>query len=1225
MSNKNTKVHKPYKIIIVEDDKDFLALLKSILKEEGYSCRGYTQGEKALAALKNSKNTDNTILLIDYLLPDIRASKFVEKMRENGNSIPFIIMTARSDVRIAVEMLKQGAKDFLIKDREFLQLFPIKIEKTISELEKEKKLVETNHKLKKAHTELEKWFAEAPDATLNALPDLLFEFDAQGRIYDFRAPEQKLLYTAPENFLGKTVSEVLPEEVATKILNGIAETLREGQHQEIVYSLQTPAGKCWFDMSIAVKGNRDKPDCRFVGLVRDITERKKAEEELRESKESYDMACLIGRVGTWDWNPATDKVIWNDETYKILGQTAGEISPSYDLFLKLVHPDDRERLNKAVEAALKKKKTYDLDCRIVHENGEIRFCHATARVTHDNDGKPIRMLGTFIDITERKLAEAKLLGTSRIQKTLNDMLTFSLQDLSLEEILKKILGRLFSIPWIGILSKGSIFLVEEEADVLVLKAQQGMSREQLKVCNRLSFGECICGIAAQSKKVIFCNCIDKHHKKLKHMRPHGNYCVPIMSVKKQVIGIINLYLPAEHSFDTEELNFLKLVANVLSGIIERKKQQDLLRTIFAGTSRETGLAYFRSLVQHLSRAFSFRYCFISEYHADTQSCKVVAGWNKDSFLPEIKYGVEGTPCQKVIAGQDFCFTEKLQELFPDDHMLVEMNAHCYLGVPLFNSKGEKSGLLILIDERPYFGDSENVISVLNIFATRVAAELERLKAEEELKLAYEEMEERVQHRTLELASAREEAEKANRAKSTFLANVSHEIRTPMNGILGYCQLLLRDASLPPGCFSQIETVKNCGNHLLRIINGVLDLAKIESGKMELNAVPFNPGTMLHEIRAIFQIQAEEKGLAWHVDNIPDRPIYLIGDEGKLGQILINLVGNAIKFTRQGEVVLKFEERGKDLYFFEIKDTGPGIHPSVQKKIFKAFERAETDVDVQGSGLGLTISRSLVELLGGELKLQSKEKEGTIFSFALTFPEADASSQVEVDFGPGATVKNLAPGSEVSVLVADDDNTSLNLMQNFFKDIGAEVETAINGKQALDKLKDYHPDIIFLDITMPVLGGKETLKVIRQTYNSSKIKLVACTAQAFEHQKKDLLALGFDAVLIKPIKFWELSDCLEQQLKLRFIATPKKEGRDTDLQDCKFPPGYLDRLKKGAEQYFLSELEFLLEELMNSEDSGHRALSKKLKPFIRNMDMDGLLRFLSKLEGSVGQGDFGASE
>lgn len=481
------------------------------------------------------------------------------------------------------------------------------------------------------------------------------------------------------------------------------------------------------------------------------------------------------------------------------------------------------------------------------------------------------------------------------------------------------------------------------------------------------------------------------------------------------------------------------------------------------------------------------------------------------------------------------------------------------------------------------------------------------------------LEEKVAQRTIELAEARDQALAANKAKSIFLANMSHEIRTPMNAVLGYAQILQRDTQLTKEQKNSLQIIENSGNHLLGLINDILDISKIEAGAMELRQENFYLNELVDAIAAMFKVRCEQKHLEWHVDTNFYDPILVYADQGKLRQILINLLGNAVKFTEKGEVALRVTQHVEDhqAYRFDVIDTGQGIHKADQKNIFEPFQQEKAGFDKGGTGLGLAITKRQVELMGGTLMVESEVGQGSCFTVILHLPEG--SGEV-VYHAERSQVSHLAEGSHVHALVVDDVKENRDILSQMLRDIGAETREAVNGQDCLEKIVEQPPDIVFMDIRMPVMDGMETIRHIKQDdkFVQLQIPCVAISASTLRHQMRPVLDAGFDDFISKPFRFEAVYECLAKYLEVKFeYHTPLAEAPveievvAVDLSQVTLPKALYDRLLESAELSDLTEIENCLCEL-NQGDVQQQALAAALKESLASYNMDDILETVKKV-------------
>ncbi|MFZ5569918.1 MAG: transporter substrate-binding domain-containing protein [Thermodesulfobacteriota bacterium] len=397
---------------------------------------------------------------------------------------------------------------------------------------------------------------------------------------------------------------------------------------------------------------------------------------------------------------------------------------------------------------------------------------------------------------------------------------------------------------------------------------------------------------------------------------------------------------------------------------------------------------------------------------------------------------------------------------------------------------------------------------------------------------------------LELEKAKNGAEKANRAKSIFLANMSHEIRTPMNAILGYSQLIRQSPGLSDEQKKNVETIIRSGEHLLHLINDILEMSKIEAGRLERHSAPFDLHALLGDLRMMFTIRTDSKGLALDVSRTESVPRVIAGDEGKLRQILINLLGNAVKFTDSGRVCLRVDARepGADegtntrdhlMLTFEVEDTGLGIPREDLQTIFASFEQSAGGRSREGTGLGLAICREYLHLLGGDITVESEPGKGSRFRFTLPVTRKEAGDLKAAAEPP--RVIRLAPGQPVHrVLVVDDKETNRDILVRMLKPVGFDVREAANGQEALDMVAAWQPHLVMMDIRMPVMNGVEATKKIRASRGGGEAVIIAVSASALEEERIEVLKSGADHFIRKPFKENRILEEIKQHLHVDYL-------------------------------------------------------------------------------------------
>lgn len=474
--------------------------------------------------------------------------------------------------------------------------------------------------------------------------------------------------------------------------------------------------------------------------------------------------------------------------------------------------------------------------------------------------------------------------------------------------------------------------------------------------------------------------------------------------------------------------------------------------------------------------------------------------------------------------------------------------------------------------------------------------------------------------------ARDRAEAASAAKSAFLSHMSHELRTPLNAILGFSQLLARDRTLGREARRHLAIVERSGRHLLELINGVLDLSKIEAGKLALVEARFSPARVLADVESMFRDLARDKGLSLTFHGGASLPAAVLGDEGKLRQILINLVGNALKFTERGAVTVRASTVRASMpdidptarpsepcrLRFEVEDTGPGLDEAARKRLFQAFSTPRGPGGPAGTGLGLLISRELVRALGGEIHVSSTPGAGSTFTFDVRF--AVATGEAAAEEPDRRSVVSLVPGQPTfRILVADDREENRELLVELLSTVGFDVRSAANGREALEQWETWEPQLIWMDMRMPVVDGYEATRRIKQTPRGKSTVIIALTASAFEQDRAQVLAAGCDDFVRKPLRDAEVFERIAHHLGVRYVYGEPPGDRpaepppppDNSLSTAALlalPEPVRERLRRAAESLSPRETRAVIADL----EADHADLAARLEELVRAYRFDRIL-------------------
>ena len=966
--------------------------------------------------------------------------------------------------------------------------------------------------------------------------------------------------------LARFINVIHPDDRETLLLAWNAAL--EGSAYDIEHRIVVKEQTLWVHELAEITFSDTGKPVSAVGTVQDISERKLILEQLAEERRRLSDIIDGTHAGTWEWNLQTGECHFNDRWAEIFGYSLEELSPfNIDTWKTFTHPDDFNLSNHLLQEHFDGKSDYyECEIRMKHKDGNWVWVSDCGRlISRTADGKPLLMSGTHMDITERKYTDQELKASEQrfrnMAENTNDWLwacdlqgqhTYSnrvaieffgygFQELkaidttcmihpddlplflsTMETAAREKSGwKNLIIRWKGrqgdylSLESSGVTILDDYGDVIGFQGIDRDITERLKAEQALKESEFF---LKESQRIgnlggwradLVTNSV---------MWTEGVYGIVKMPVdyKPDLQTGLNFYPAGSREQVIANLNNTLATGEAFSIEVELVDSEGILKDVelrgFAHYCEER-IDYLMGTLQDITERKRSIENLQKLWLAVEQSPNCIKITNLDAeieFVNQRYEEITGYSRHEAIGQKPGIL--KLE----NSEQAIDIWKALHAGK---NWSGEyasrrKDGSAYI--EQVYISPVRQPNGQITHYLVIQEDITDKKRMAEELNVYHDHLEQLVKSRTLEMEQAREAAEMASRSKSVFLANMSHEIRTPMNAILGMSHLLQRELH-DPEHLDKLNKINQASKHLLGLINDILDLSKIEAERLTIEETAINLGSIVDHVCSMMMDRARSKGVAFIQEIDPLlRNLTLSGDPIRIGQILINYVGNAVKFTERGQIALRVKllsqtELNVEVRF-EVQDTGIGMTEEQQVRVFEAFEQGHSSTTRKygGTGLGLTISRHLAQMMGGQVGVKCAPGVGCIFWFNVTLKRIDSSNLSASDELDAVDFRH-----DAVILLVEDNEINQEVAKQLLESTGLVVDLAWHGGEALEKVKSRHYDVILMDMQMPVMDGLEATRLIRQIPTYSSVPIIAMTANAFEEDRQQCMAAGMNDFLSKP--------------------------------------------------------------------------------------------------------------